>query len=301
MAGNKTRKRKRLKDIQSFEIAGVSQGANGGRFIISKGDGSMRLDLNKLTELHGALGKVITVCKAGTPAAETVEALGKDLAQIHSTLATMVGGEGAFDPVGLKTRVDGIVEQATSLSEATHDLNVQDQLDALLAGVKALDTQIAAMQTAAATEVSTGDSDSDSSNSDDSSDDNKADDDKSADDKGSDDNSDSSDDSDDSASSDDSDSSDDSSDSSDDDSSPETVTKADMLAFGKTLGDSIGSAMEKGFGQLATTLKSAPVSNSRGMLIPGGAAPDGGSQPAEAANDDSEADWGNPFDLLESK
>jgi len=145
VADPKKRKRKRLKAIQSFEVAGVPRGANAERFIIMKEDGSMKLDLSKLEAARAGIDKIITVCKSGTPSAEAVEALGKDLAGVTGDLQALIGMDGKVDKLGLKTRLGEITEMAKAVSNQTHDLNLQDQLDTLLTKVKEADAQIEAI------------------------------------------------------------------------------------------------------------------------------------------------------------
>lgn len=306
----KKRKRKRLKDIQSFEIASVPRGASRGRYIISKEDGAMRLDVNQLTALHSTLGKVVTVCKSGTPTAEAVETLGKDLAQIHSTLGSLLGSDGSFDPVGLKTRIDGIKELATTLSDSTHDLNVRDQLDSLLEQVKDLDGQIAKMQ--AAPKVAVADAAANAS-------DGTAEGDEGAEGEGAGEGGDAAagtadatgagnavgtDDAAEGAGA--SADAGDAGDAEGGDGSgavtTETVTKADLLNFGKQMTQGMTAAI-KDLGQMfttqMTTLKSAlGPTNARGAILPGGAGGDG-TVPTPSVDGDAhdEKHWGNRFDL----
>lgn len=131
------KKVKRLKDIKSYEVAGVAKGANMRRYFVVKEDGAMALDLGKLSQLHTNLGKVISVMKSGTPAAETVEALNKDLSAIHADLSTLVGTAGAFDPAAVRLKIDEVKTAVAGLTEsAGFDLNMADQLDGLLDKVK---------------------------------------------------------------------------------------------------------------------------------------------------------------------
>lgn len=138
----KKRKRKRLKAMNPFEVAGVPGGANRGGFVVMKEDGSMQLDISKLEAAHAAIGKVITVCKSGTPSVEAVEELSKDLNVIYSDLGSLLGEGKQVDKVGLKTRLDEITSLAESLNESTHDLNMQDQLDSLMSKAKEVAAQV---------------------------------------------------------------------------------------------------------------------------------------------------------------
>lgn len=107
----------------------------------------MKLDPKKLAEAHATLGRIVTVCKSGTPAAETVETLNKDLQQITNSLAGMLSGDGqqSVDPVGIKARIDEISGIADGLADSTYDLNMQDQIDALLTKVKELSATVEAL------------------------------------------------------------------------------------------------------------------------------------------------------------
>jgi hypothetical protein len=154
--GQKTRKRKRLKDVEPFEVAIVPRGANRGHFVVMKEDGSMKLDLSKLSEAHAALGRIVTVCKSGTPAADTVEALNKDLQIIQANLTAMLGTGGdkpKVDPAGIKARVDEIKGIAETLDGSTYDLNMRDQIDALIEKVDGLLRQVEAMPEAPVVEA----------------------------------------------------------------------------------------------------------------------------------------------------
>lgn len=105
----------------------------------------MKLDLQKLTEAHTSLGKIITVCKAGAPSAETLQSLEGDLAKVQQAIVSIDAGDTSIDPVGIKSRMGEIKTLAEGLAGSTHDLNVADQLDALLEKVKEVTIQVEAM------------------------------------------------------------------------------------------------------------------------------------------------------------
>lgn len=145
--GGRTRKRKRLKDIQSFEVAIVPRGANQAQFVVMKEDSSMKLDLQKLTEAHTTLGRIVTVCKSGTPAAETVETLSQDLQQITLTLSSLLGNSAqtVSNVSDLKSDVETLNTIAEGLSGSTYDLNVQDQIDTLVEKLHSLSERLDAV------------------------------------------------------------------------------------------------------------------------------------------------------------
>jgi hypothetical protein len=148
MIGRKNKKVKRLKDMKPFEVAIVPRGANRSPFVVLKEDGSMKLDLAKLTEMQTTLSRVVTVCKSGTPAAETVDTLSKDLHSTQAILAEILGDSSkAKDNADIKKHVEEINTLAEGLTESTFDLNVQDQIDTLLERVKVLTKSLDAGET----------------------------------------------------------------------------------------------------------------------------------------------------------
>lgn len=98
----------------------------------------MPLDLKKLEGIHNTLGRVITVCKSGTPSTEVAETLGKDLQDAQALLFGMTGGipqPAKLDPIGVRAKADELQQLAKSISENTGDLNLLDQLERLGADV----------------------------------------------------------------------------------------------------------------------------------------------------------------------
>lgn len=165
---NLNRKRKRLKNIRPFEMALVPRGANRMQFLVLK-ENLMKLDLTKLADVQSKIGQVITVCKSGEPAAETVDALSQDLQAAQATLSAVLGDEGSitFDAESVKTKLGALKGIADDLSENSYDLNLSDKIDNLLLGIKdvqkGLDTvkteakpgAVAAAATAATTAAAT--------------------------------------------------------------------------------------------------------------------------------------------------
>jgi hypothetical protein len=148
----KKRKRKRLKDIQSFEVAGVTRGANGANFVVLKSDSSvqeghsMKVDLKKLDIVQKQLAKVITVCKAGEPSAQTAQQLGLQLREAQQELSKIVNGDAPIiDVAALKEGVADLDAKVSALAEKTNDLNKLDEIEALQSSLSDLGKKLDAL------------------------------------------------------------------------------------------------------------------------------------------------------------
>lgn len=144
---NGKRKRKRLLNIKTFEMAAVPRGANQQSFVVLK-ENLMKIDLTKLAAVQETVGRVITVCKSGEPAAETVDQLSQDLQVAQQTLNGVLGGAPAsvtFNTEDAKKSVEELKGIATDMSEQSHDLNQMDQIDKLSEGLANLASQLEAV------------------------------------------------------------------------------------------------------------------------------------------------------------
>ena len=129
LSDKEKRKRQRLKDIQSFEIAFVPRGANQREFVVIKEDSAMKLDLSKLTASYEALGKVINVCKAGDLAPSAVEELTTELQAINTSLGAIAP---QVDVELIKKTLAEMKVTVDTLHEQNRELSAQDHIDKLI-------------------------------------------------------------------------------------------------------------------------------------------------------------------------
>jgi hypothetical protein len=150
----KKRKRRRLKGIEAFELAFVPRGANGlQRFPVLKED-SMKIDVAKLTEAHARLGKIVTVCKSGQLSESALATVTNDLNEVEAVIAGLNADGGgktsALDKAAMTERLAGIRESADKLHGGSLDLNLRDDLDKLIEQVGTLQGQVEALPEPAA-------------------------------------------------------------------------------------------------------------------------------------------------------
>ena len=130
-------------------MAAVPRGANQQSFVVLK-ENLMKIDLTKLAAVQETVGRVITVCKSGEPAAETVDKLSQDLQIAQQTLNGVLGVTSApvtFNTEDAMKSVNELKGITADMGEQSHDLNQMDQLDKLTEGLASLATQLEALPT----------------------------------------------------------------------------------------------------------------------------------------------------------
>lgn len=137
-APSKTKKekvRKRLFDMRTFEMAAVPHGANQGRFVTMKEN--KMLNLEKISQAHAAIGKVVTVLKSGAaPSAQVTETLQQSLADANAILSEMSGV--LTLPEAFSEKLTKIETSAKDLLAQTRDVFTRDSAEALLKDISNL-------------------------------------------------------------------------------------------------------------------------------------------------------------------
>jgi len=138
-ASKRTKVRKRLSDIRTFEIAGVREGANRGRFITMK-ESQQVFDLSQLEKIQSTLSRTITVLKSGVPSGQVIATLRQDLDAVYANFGQLLDKKAVEQAVrkpGSAYKLAQVLESLKGLSDKTKDLFLKEELDQLQSSVEA--------------------------------------------------------------------------------------------------------------------------------------------------------------------